>query len=321
LSIFYENNGKSSKDLISRFSSVSDIFSSIKMYHNQESLRDAIDRQHILVGIRIPEDFSKKLISHKNAVIQTLLDGRRINASMITQGYIFNIVDSYSKDISISNAKFKNDELISSRVWFNPNLLSLWSSVPALIGILTNLIALLVTSLSVAREREFGTFEQLLVSPLRPFEILIGKAVPAILLGIFEVMIMIFIFILVFKVPFYGSIINMLWVITLFLMATVGIGLFISSISKTQQQGFLGSFTYMFPAVLLSGFATPVSNILSWLRWVAYINPLQYMISASRSIFLEAPGAVLLFHMTWPLIPIGIVSFSIASIFFKKRME
>jgi len=134
-------------------------------------------------------------------------------------------------------------------------------------------------------------------------------------------MIMITIFIFVFRVPFRGSIFTMFGSILLFLLAIVGFGLFISSLAKTQQQGFLGAFTYMLPAVLLSGFATPVSNIPAWLRWVAYINPLQYMILSSRSIFLENPNASVVFGIIWPLIPIGIISFGTATWFFKKRME
>ncbi|MFA6810268.1 MAG: ABC transporter permease, partial [Desulfoplanes sp.] len=184
-----------------------------------------------------------------------------------------------------------------------------------------NLVALLVTALSVARERELGTYEQLLVSPLRPTEILLGKAVPAIILGFIEGVLMVALLLLIFRIPFTGSLLLLLLAMFLFLVAIVGVGLFISSLSKTQQQGFLGAFTYMVPAVLLSGFATPVANIPLWLRWLAYLNPLHYMISLTRAIFLENPDAAGVMHMIWPLLPIGLITLTGATWMFRKRME
>jgi ABC-2 type transport system permease protein len=316
LGIFCEDSGEQSRELLSKLYSIPATFSNIERFFNMEELKKSMDKQKILVGLRIEKNFSKNLDANKRADIQIILDGRKINSSVIVFGYLNSIIQSF-----FNEKNGKNTEIFTYRVWYNPELLSMWSTVPALIGILTNLIALLVTALSIARERELGTFDQLLVSPLRPFEILIGKTVPAMLLGLFEVSLMMSIFVFVFGIPFTGSIILMYMVLFLFILSIVGIGLFISSISKTQQQGFLGAFSYMMPAVLLSGYATPISNIPAYLRWICYINPLQYMVSASRTIFLENPKPIIIFSMVWPLIPIALITLFLASWMFGKRLE
>ena len=174
----------------------------------------------------------------------------------------------------------------------------------------------------MARERELGNFEQLLVSPLRPIEILIGKSIPALVLGFIEGVFMIFMAVVVFRLPItLRGFFMLLGVMFVFLLSVVGVGLFISSLAKTQQQGFLGAFTYKVPATLLCGFATPIENIPVWLRWVAYINPLQYMVTICRTIFLENPSIKLVVNMVWPLIPIGLTTLTAATILFRKKME
>jgi ABC-2 type transport system permease protein len=175
------------------------------------------------------------------------------------------------------------------------------------------------TALSVAREKELGTFDQLLVSPLRAGEILVGKAVPAVALGGLEGTLMITMAVLVFRLPLsWHGLQVLLAAMPLFLIAVVGIGLFVSSLARTQQQGLLGAFTYQVPATLLSGFATPVENIALGLRWIAYVNPLQYMVSLARMAFLEDPGWDVVLGLIWPMVPIGLVSLTAAALLFRQ---
>lgn len=327
LGIYSEDHGLAARQLVSRFYAIPQTFSHIILLHDLTSVQDAIDAQDVLAVVHIGPTFSKAVETGRSAPLQVILDGRKANAALVVQGYIGSIVQTFAAQWSADNKHphtrqtFTESNLLVPRMWFNPNLNPIWSAVPALVGILINLVALLVTALSVARERELGTYEQLLVSPLRPAEILLGKAVPAIILGFVEGVLMVSLLLLAFRLPFTGSMGLLLLAIFLFLVAIVGVGLFISSISKTQQQGFLGAFTYMVPAVLLSGFATPVDNIPDWLRWIAYLNPLHYMISISRAIFLENPGAAEVMRMIWPLVPIGIITLTGATWMFQKRME
>lgn len=328
LGIYNEDHGRAARELVARFHAIPGTFSRVEHLNSLNTVQSAIDAQDVLAVVHIGPTFSRDLEAGHSTPVQVLLDGRKANAALVVQGYINRIVQDFAAERSADKGRFRTTRrrIVSSaivpRMWFNPNLSPIWSSVPALLGILINLVALLITALSVARERELGTFEQLLVSPLRPAEILIGKAVPAVMLGFGEGALMIAMLILVFRLPFTWSGVVLLFVaMLLFLVAIVGVGLFISSLAKTQQQGFLGAFTYLVPAVLLSGFATPVENISQWLRWVAYLNPLRYMISISRSIFLEGPDTTVVMNMMWPLAPIGLVTLTAAAWLFRKRME
>ncbi|MFA7165560.1 MAG: ABC transporter permease [Desulfoplanes sp.] len=327
LGIYTEDNGRAARELVSRFYAIPRTFSRLQDLHDLAGVQRAIDAQEVLAVVHIGPTFSKDLEAGRSAPVQVILDGRKANAALVVQGYINSIVQTFAAEWSTNNAPPRTGTQgteashLVPRMWFNPNLNPIWSAVPALVGILINLVALLVTALSVARERELGTYEQLLVSPLRPTEILLGKAVPAIILGFIEGVLMVALLLLIFRIPFTGSLLLLLLAMFLFLVAIVGVGLFISSLSKTQQQGFLGAFTYMVPAVLLSGFATPVANIPLWLRWLAYLNPLHYMISLTRAIFLENPDAAGVMHMIWPLLPIGLITLTGATWMFRKRME
>jgi ABC-2 type transport system permease protein len=327
LGIYAEDHGYAARELIARFEAVPVTFSQIKYYRDLKAVRQAIDAQDILAAVHIGPTFSKDIKAGKRTSIQILLDGREANAALVVQGYINRIVQDFMSEWTSYREMHKTGgHRISStlvpRMWFNPNLNSTWSTVPALVGILSNLVVLMVTALSVARERELGTFEQLLVSPLRPVEILAGKAIPALVLGFAEGIFMMSMAVLVFRLPItLSGVLLLLGVMFLFLLSIVGVGLFISSLAKTQQQGFLGAFTYQVPATLLCGFATPVENIADWLRWLAYVNPLQYMVTICRTIFLENPSMNVVVSMVWPLLPIGLATLTTASLLFKRKME
>jgi ABC-2 type transport system permease protein len=210
---------------------------------------------------------------------------------------------------------------VVERNWFNPNLDYKWYTLPSLVAILSMLVSLLVTAMSVAREREVGTFEQLLVSPLRPVEILAGKAAAALLVALVEASVILLIAVFGFKVPFQGSVPLLYGAMTVFLLSIIGVGLFISALSMTQQQAILGTFTFMVPAVVLSGFATPIENMPHWLQSITPGNPLRWFLVIVRGIFLKGMPAADVAANTWPMAIIALVTLSAAAILFRKRME
>jgi ABC-2 type transport system permease protein len=328
MAVYDPDGGIAARELVSRFAG-SRTFHSVRLLRGPREARDAIDSEDALLVLSIDPAFSRDLRAGRPARVQLILDGRRANAAAIVLGYATTIIQDFAQDARDRGGGASAQSrpapgvrsVIVSRAWFNPNLSSVWNTVPALVGILTTLIGLLITALSVARERELGTFEQLLVSPLRPAEILVGKTVPAVALGFAEGLMMALIGRVVFGIPMVGSAWLLAGAIFVFLLAIVGVGLFISSLAKTQQQAILGAFTFMVPAVLLSGFATPVENMPPWLRWVTYGNPLRYFLVISRGVFLEGMNLDIAAMNLWPLAAIAVVTLGSASWLFRHRME
>jgi ABC-2 type transport system permease protein len=208
---------------------------------------------------------------------------------------------------------------VIDRAWFNSNLQSRWYIIAPLGAEIAMVIVLLLASLSVAREREFGTFDQLLVAPFRPWEILVGKATPGLVLGLFDGLLLAAGGVWWFGVPFRGSLLALLAILLLFIVAIVGIGLLISSISSTMQQGLLGAFIFIMPATILSGFTTPIENMPYWLQLGTYINPLRYAVAGLRQVFLEGAGVPEILVYLWPLAVIALVTLPVASWFFRHR--
>ena len=190
-----------------------------------------------------------------------------------------------------------------------------------MIGLLILVVVMLVTALSVAREREQGTFDQLLVTPLRPVEILLGKALPGVLVGLLEATAIILITVYWFEVPLRGSLAVLYLGIALFLLSAIGVGLMISSFAVTQQQGLLGGFLFLVPAIILSGFATPIANMPSAVQLLTLLNPMRYFMVVLRGIFLEGASLALLLHQLWPLALIGLTTLSLAGWLFRHRMN
>lgn len=314
-----KDNGKYSYELEQRFVG-SPTFKHIYFYHTEQQVRNAINNQDVIMVVQLDENFSRDILARKKAKVQLLLDGRKSNAAQIVQGYAIQILENFERDNKANLGIPKNRTRLVPKNWFNPNLIYPWYTVPGLVGILTLVISLLVTALSVAREREMGTFEQLLVSPLSPLEILIGKALPAIVIGIGEGSIILFAAIFFFGVPFLGSIWVLYGSMLIFVTSVVGIGLFISSLSKTQQQGLLGVMVFMAPAVALSGFATPIENMPDWLQKATYANPLRYFLVISRGIFLKDISIYAVWQQAYPMIIIAFFTLTGANWFFRKKL-
>ncbi|MGD9580730.1 MAG: ABC transporter permease [Vampirovibrionia bacterium] len=320
IAIVNNDYGLESQELIHRFEA-SKSFNQILFIKGTKEIKDALDSQKAIYILQIDSTFSKNIQSGTPANIQFLLDGRKTNVSQIALGYANTIVEEYISSLPKKQKIQKTKTEIIVRNWFNPNLTYLWFTVPCLVGIITMLLGLLVTSLSVAKERELGTFDQLLVSPLKPFEILIGKTIPAFIIGTIEGSFMIVVAIIILRIPFYGNFLYLYGGILVFLSSIIGVGLFISSISKTQQQAILGAFVVMMPAVLLSGYATPIENMPAWFQTITYINPLRYFMVITKGTFLKDIPLEVVLANTWPLVIIALFTLTLAGWFFNRRLE
>lgn len=320
IGILNRDNGAQAFELVQRFYGAPP-FTHVVFLKAVEEIAPFIDTQQGVMVVSIDQQFSRELEAGKPAYVQLILDGRKSNTAQIVAGYANDILSQFNKDFTATAAiKQQNTELVL-RNWYNPNLLYYWYNIPSLVALLSMLTCLVVTSISVARERELGTFDQLLVSPLVPLEILIGKIVPGILIGMLEGTLMLTVGTLIFGVPFTGSLSLFFGSLVIFISAISGIGLFISSLSATQQQAMLGSFTFMVPAVLLSGFATPIENMPEWLQPVTYLIPLRYMLVISKGIFLKAMPFDIVFDNTWPIVIIAVFNLIGAGLFFRRRLE
>lgn len=322
VSIAYLNNdsGKPSFELIQRFLG-SPTFTRVRPLRNVEEIAEVIDTQRAVAVLHIDSEFSRNLYANGEAKVQLILDGRKSNTAQIVQGYVSRIVQQFNVDFAIENRLSLSPTVLVTRNWFNPNLLYYWFNVPNLLGLLTMLITMIITSLSVAREREIGTFDQLLVSPLNPLEILLGKALPALVISLAEATFILFIAIVLFRIPFEGSLLVLYACLAVFISSIVGIGLFISSMVKTQQQAVLGTFIFLSPAILLSGYATPVENMPRWLQVINVVNPLQYFLVIAKGIFLKDMPLSIILQYTWPMAVIALFTFFGAALFFHKRLE
>lgn len=322
IGILNRDEGAESFELVQRLHGAP-IFTHIIYLKAVEEIASFMDNQKGLLVVSIDEQFSRNLGMNKEATVQLILDGRKSNTAQIVSGYLTRIVDQYNIDFKAQTSvrvKEQNAQLFI-RNWYNPNILYYWYNIPSLVCTLAMLTCLVVTTQSVARERELGTFDQLLVSPLIPFEIVIGKIIPGIIIGMLEGSFMLIVGIFILAVPFTGSILLFFFSMFVFVTAISGIGLFISSLSSTQQQAMLGTFIFMMPSVLLSGFATPIENMPSWLQPVTYLVPLRYMLVISKGIFLKAMPMKIVMSNSWPLMIIAVFNLIGAGLFFRRRIQ
>lgn len=319
VAIYNEDRGAAARELVSRIEG-SPNFQVVTNIDRDSQVAPLIDNRKVLLVLHIGQRFSADLIQGNSAPLQAILDGRNSNTAMVALNYLRSILQDYNR----SWLQLQGDAgpLVSlhTRAWYNENLQSRWFFLPGIVGTLTLLVTLLVTALSVAREREAGTFDQLLVTPLRPLEILIGKAIPGIVIGLLEATMVLVLMVVVFDIPLRGSIGALYVGIALFLLSAVGIGLMISSIAVTLQQAILGVFLFMVPAVILSGFSTPIANMPQVVQWLTYLDPLRYFLVVVRGVALQGDSYGLLLNQYWPMAIIGVVSLAMAAWLFRHRM-
>ena len=320
LAVLDRDDGRAGHELVQRIEG-SPTFRHLIRVEDPSALREAIDRQRVLAAVHIGSTFSRDVAAGRPPDVQIILDGRRSNASQIVAGYLGQIVERFAAESARPGSPPPRRAEVVSRNWFNPNLDYTWFTVPGLIAIIALLVGLIVTALSVARERELGTFDQLMVSPLRTHEILLGKLAPPMMIGLVHITLYVAVAALLFHVPLRGSLVLLYGGGILYLGAVVGLGLFISSLCATQQQAILGAFLFIAPAVLLSGFATPIENMPGWLQPITLVNPLRYFLVITRGVFLKALPAAEVARNAIPLLLIAVATLSSAAWLFRRRME
>jgi ABC-2 type transport system permease protein len=314
-----QDRSAASQQLLARFDG-SAVFRRIANLNRAADVKSVINEQRVLLVIQIDQDFERRLLSGRQADVQVIADGRNSNTAGTAIGYIGGIVDSFNTTWRREHGQRPMPVRLTSRAWYNPNLETRWHMIPALIGTLTFIQTLMLTGLSVAREREQGTFDQLLVTPFRPVEIMAGKAIPAMLVGIVQATLVLLVAQLWFQIPFAGSFITLYAGLTVFLLAAVGMGLLLSSVAATMQQAMLFSFLLIMPFALLSGLTTPVSSMPMLLQYVTLVNPLRYAIDIAHRVYLEGVGLTLLIPELWPLAIIAVITLSAASWMFRHRL-
>jgi len=311
-----------SRQLLARFEG-SPHFQLTQTLSSTGQIAPTIDNEKARLVLHIGPQFSRNLNQGSQAELQVIIDGRNSNVALIALGYIGIIIEQYAQEVIQAAGASREGAVIKmvERAWYNDNLQSRWFIVSALGGVISMVVVMILTSLSVAREREFGTFDQLLVAPFKPGEILVGKSIPGIVFGLMDALIFSAGAVFWFGVPFRGTILALVLALLCFIIAMVGVGLLVSSLSMTMQQALLGSFIFMMPSVILSGFATPVANMPQWLQIGTLANPVRYIIYALRTIFLEGADVAMVWPHIWPLMLIAAVTLPMASWLFRHRAK
>lgn len=314
-----QSHSAASIQLIARLDA-SGVFERSATLRNEAGIAPVINTQKALAVIHIGPLFEQLLQAGQPAVVQVILDARNSATANSAQAYLTGIVGQFNEHWRQQHGLAGPPLIIETRAWYNPNLDTRWFMLPALIAALSMIQTLMLSALSVAREREQGTFDQLLVTPYTPTEIMIGKAVPPILVGLIQSTFILLISIFWFRIPMAGSLFSLYAGLLLFTIAIVGIGLSVSALSATMQQAMLYTFVLIMPLMLLSGLATPVENMPLPMQWLTSINPLRYGIDLVHRIYLEGASLGSLTGDILPLIAIAAVTLPLATWLFRHRL-
>jgi ABC-2 type transport system permease protein len=289
-----------------------------------KTIDDLLLRRRIDLGFIIPPDFSAKIRRGDTAEVQILVDGGMSNMAAIRISYTATLLERFNSQLirELYPRRLDYGEIDGRiRTWYNPNLDSQYFYVPGIVAFLVMLLSLLLTSMAIVREKEVGTMEQLLVTPLKPFELILGKTIPFILIAQAQMAMVIAFAIFWFNIPMVGNALLLLGATCIFLLSTLGIGLFISTVSKTQQQAMMTNFFFILPFFMLSGFVFPISNMPAIIQWLTYLNPLQYFLVIIRGIFLKGTGIDILWPQFLALAVLGGMVFTGAVNRFRKRLD
>ena len=326
--VFDQDRSYESRKLIEKFSS-SGYFQVYDYAQSYDEVTDLIDNGKVILALVIPTDFEKMINKNETASVQALFDGSDGNTASIAAGYMQNIVSTYAKEIIVKRLNRLGMKNIPAgnltaeiRVWYNPTLKTRNFMVPGIVGLLLSVITLILTSLAVVKEKEIGTMEQLIVTPLKPYQIIIGKLVPFILLGFIAVIIVLTAMRFIFNIPVKGEIVFLFVSSFFYILSTLGLGLFVSTISKTQQQAMMISiFVVLMPMVFLSGFAFPIENMPPIIQIISYVIPLRYFIIIIRGVVTKGLGFAELWQNAVVLLLFGVTILSLSSLRFQKKME
>lgn len=314
LAVLNEDQGAAAVEFVQRVAAAS-AFSRMVAVQDAATLRRLTDAQEVLLAIRIPPDFSRRLMAGQHVDLQAVIDGRRSNAAQIAHAYIGQILAAFVEERTGAEPPAR----LVVRNLYNPNLDYKWFVLPSLVAIIATIGCLLVTALSLAREREEGTFDQLLVTPLTPAHIMLGKAVPGILVAMVQGGIIALAAVFLYRVPLTGPVWLLALAMLAYAFALCGIGLLISAVSASQQQAFLGVFCFMVPSVVLSGYLAPVENMPAFLRGLSTLNPLTHFIATAKGIFLKSYGLAEVRPALSALFAIGVVSLLAAHAVFWRQ--
>jgi ABC-2 type transport system permease protein len=296
--------------------------------HSLSEIDLNIEDGHVWLALVIPPNFSNDLLAHRTTSVQLDADGSDANSANISIGYASQIISTYSRSIVTEVRKqfphLSRPAIVypEVRVWYNPDLTSRNFMVPGVLALVLMIITMTLTSLAVVKEKEIGTLEQLMVTPIKPYQLIIGKLLPFVLIAGLDMMLVILVARFWFDVPLQGSVALLLGLSGLFVLTTLGLGLFVSTISKTQQQAMMtAQFFFFMPFMFLSGFAFPIENMPQAIQYITYLIPLRYFIVIIRGVFLKGIGI----HELWPqavaLLAFGVTIFTLSVMRFRKRLE
>ncbi|MGA2201715.1 MAG: ABC transporter permease [Terriglobales bacterium] len=322
------DHSQESRELISRFTS-SPYFDVQRQLTDYRQLGDLIDQGKATVGLEINAGFAQNLRKGQTAPLQVIVDATNSNTALIASGYITQIALGFAQDYQKDRIYRISPQMLEEipsvqlepRPWYNPDLRSRWFFVPGVIGSLTLVLVVVLTAFAVVREREIGTLEQIMVTPIRPAEFILGKTLPSFLIGLFDVSLIGTVGTLWFQVPFRGQILVLFAGAVLFLLCMLGVGLLISTVSSTQQQAMVTAFFFIMPAITFSGFGFPISTMPQWLQYLTYLSPLRYFLVVLRGTYLKGVGMEILWPQMFAMAALGISLLTIAVLRFHKALD
>ena len=322
------DHSQESRELISRFTS-SPYFDVQHQLIDSHQVEDLIDRGRATVALQINPGFAENLRKGQTAPLQVIVDATNSNTALIASGYINQIALEFAKDYQQDRINRISPQLtermpsaqLEQRPWYNPDLRSRWFFVPGIVGSLTLVLVVNLTAFAVVREREIGTLEQIMVTPIRPGEFILGKTLPFFLIGLFDVSLIAVVGTLWFQVPFRGDVSVLFTGAILFLLCMLGVGLLISTVSATQQQAMVTAFFFLMPATTFSGFAFPISTMPQWLQYLTYANPLRYFLIVLRGSYLKGVGMDILWPQMLAMAGLGVGLLATAVLRFRKAID
>lgn len=322
------DNTRASRDLIARFSSTP-YFDVQQHLDNRRQIADLLDLGQATVALHIHPGFAEQVRTGQTAPLQLIVDGTNSNTALIATGYANQIAQGFALDYQRDRMQRMSPALVDrvphiqldARPWYNEGFTSRWFFVPGVIGSLTLVLVTTLTAFAVVREREIGTLEQIMVTPIRPTEFILGKTLPFFLIGLFDVGLIATVGTLWFRVPFRGSVFVLLAGTVVFLLCMLGIGLFISTVSSTQQQAMVTSFFFIMPAITFSGFGFPISAMPQWLQALTYLDPLRYFLIVLRGVYLKGIGMDILWPQMAAMLGLGVTLLTISILRFNKALD
>ncbi|MDD5108227.1 MAG: ABC transporter permease [Candidatus Omnitrophica bacterium] len=323
--IYDRDNTSESRDLLRKFT-YSKYFVPEHYIFSDKEQDLMLDKGLVNTVIRIDRGFGRDLNAGKDANIQLVFDGTDSNTAMVVMGYANTIISDYQQNLLKNEAEaagFLNtvpSVKLQDRAWFNGNLISRNYYLPGVIATIVTMMSLMLTAMAIVKEKEIGTMEQLTVSPLRPLELIIGKLLPFGLIALIQVLLITILGVFWFSIPLRGNVLFLLFSTCIYLFTTLGIGLFISTISSTQQEANMAVFLFYLPTVLLSGFAYPIANMPQIIQWFTIFNPMRYFMVVIRSIFLKGVGMDVLWPQLLPLLIIGLTVISLSALRFRRKL-